>query len=327
MRGKIPTNGWRRRGSSTLEYVLVIAAAVLFASLLYAAVSSDDIAGLLREKVIQALNGELMGDRKEIVKGDPGNGGLPEGGSLQPGNSSGGAPEGYPGVPNVSGGGSDGIQGETSPDKSSASQKPPSNPEAPSSTPKGEGNAFLGGFKTVGNVALDFIGYHDAKAALTGVDENGNKIGWGERILRGAMVLPIAKPVKGAKMAIKYGDDVLRFAKGKVDDLASRLKKKACACPKKVGKKTVLKQAQLPTKGKVRYVPPENWTPRQPLPKKRGGYVDKFGNIWTKGPSRTKGQPFEWDVQLSRTGKQQLGRFSRDGSHLNVSLDGRITHK
>lgn len=94
-----------------------------------------------------------------------------------------------------------------------------------------------------------------------------------------------------------------------------------------MAKKGVLKNAQLPTTGKIRYVPPKNWTPSQPLPKMNGGVVDRFGNTWTKGPSRTTGQAFEWDVQLSNTGKGQLGRFSRDGSHLNVSLDGRITHK
>lgn len=91
--------------------------------------------------------------------------------------------------------------------------------------------------------------------------------------------------------------------------------------------KSVLKGAQLPTKGKIRYVPPSNWSPSEPLPKMNGGYKDRFGNLWTKGSSRTQGQSFEWDVQLSRTGKNQLGHFSRDGSHLNVSLDGKITHK
>jgi hypothetical protein len=36
---------------------------------------------------------------------------------------------------------------------------------------------------------------------------------------------------------------------------------------------------------------------------------------WNRtGPSRTAGQPFEWDVQLP------------DGRHLNVSLHGEITH-
>uniref|UniRef100_UPI0036DCB42C polymorphic toxin type 17 domain-containing protein n=1 Tax=Photorhabdus sp. RM322S TaxID=3342825 RepID=UPI0036DCB42C len=89
-----------------------------------------------------------------------------------------------------------------------------------------------------------------------------------------------------------------------------------------------LKYVQLPTEGKIRFVPPEDYIPHSPL--RRGinkGYIDKFGNEWTKGPSRTQGQPFEWDVQLSSQGKTQLGWASRDGKHLNVSLDGKITHK
>ncbi|EQB89250.1 hypothetical protein J2Z44_004291 [Clostridium punense] len=94
-----------------------------------------------------------------------------------------------------------------------------------------------------------------------------------------------------------------------------------------VGKKTIIKSKGLPTKGKIRYVPPKNWTTSQPLPRSGAGFTDRFGNVWTKGPSRTAGQAFEWDVQLSKSGKSQLGHFSRDGSHLNISLDGKITHK
>ncbi|MFI6618878.1 polymorphic toxin type 17 domain-containing protein [Streptomyces sp. NPDC050528] len=32
-------------------------------------------------------------------------------------------------------------------------------------------------------------------------------------------------------------------------------------------------------------------------------------------------------MQLSKLGRAKLGWLSRDGSHLNVSLDGEITHK
>ena len=93
------------------------------------------------------------------------------------------------------------------------------------------------------------------------------------------------------------------------------------------GTKTKLKAADLPTKGKIRYIPPKNWSPSEPLPRtENGGYLDRFGNEWVRGPSRTQGQPFEWDVQLSNTGKSQLGWASRDGAHVNVSLDGKITH-
>lgn len=121
------------------------------------------------------------------------------------------------------------------------------------------------------------------------------------------------KVVKGGTKVVKAIDKANDVAKGTVKSIPSI--------------KSVIKGAQLPNSGKIRYVPPSNWSPSQPLPKTNGGYIDKFGNVWIKGPSRTKGQSFEWDVQLSRTGKNQLGHLSRDGSHLNVSLDGKITHK
>ena len=89
-----------------------------------------------------------------------------------------------------------------------------------------------------------------------------------------------------------------------------------------------INHVKLPNQGKIRYIPPEDYSPSQPLPRgPNNGYIDKFKNEWVKGPSRTAGQEFEWDVQLSRTGKSQLGWATRDGSHLNVSLDGKITHK
>ncbi len=89
------------------------------------------------------------------------------------------------------------------------------------------------------------------------------------------------------------------------------------------GLKSAIKKKGLPTEGKIRFVPPEG---TNKLTTKDGGYVDKFGNIWKKGPSRTKGEPFEWDVQLSREGKESIGWLSREGSHVNVSMDGKVTH-
>jgi hypothetical protein len=92
-----------------------------------------------------------------------------------------------------------------------------------------------------------------------------------------------------------------------------------------------LRVAQLPSRGRIRYVPPEGYSPRMPLPRARlngrSGFVDRFGNVWAKGGSRTAGEPFEWDVQLSRTGRAQIGWLSREGSHVNVSLNGRVTHR
>jgi hypothetical protein len=96
--------------------------------------------------------------------------------------------------------------------------------------------------------------------------------------------------------------------------------------------KGLIKQEGLPTKGKLRYVPPKKLhsfdrLPHEKLPGRKIGFIDRFGNLWVKGESRTKGQPYEWDVQLSKQGIQQVGWMTRDNSHLNVSLDGRVTHK
>ena len=89
-----------------------------------------------------------------------------------------------------------------------------------------------------------------------------------------------------------------------------------------------LKDAQLPTQGKIRFVPRKGYKPENQLPRGNGGsYIDRFDNKWTKGSSRTKGQEFEWDVQLSKKGKSKIGWATRDRSHANVSLDGKITHK
>jgi len=89
-----------------------------------------------------------------------------------------------------------------------------------------------------------------------------------------------------------------------------------------------IKDAGLPHSGKIRYVPRKGYDPRNPLPRgPNNGYRDRFGNEWVKGSSRTAGDAYEWDVQLSTTGRSQLGRFSRDARHLNVSPRGHITHR
>ena len=88
-----------------------------------------------------------------------------------------------------------------------------------------------------------------------------------------------------------------------------------------------LKAAELPTSGRIRFVPPKNYSPSSPLTRgPQNGYIDRFGNEWVRGPSRTAGEAFEWDVQLSNRGREMLGWLSREGNHVNVSLGGRVTH-
>lgn len=67
-------------------------------------------------------------------------------------------------------------------------------------------------------------------------------------------------------------------------------------------------------------MPQRNYSPSEPLRKgDRGGFIDRFGNEWQKGSSRTIGYTFEWDVQLSTKGRAKLGWASKNGQYLNVS--------
>ena len=87
-----------------------------------------------------------------------------------------------------------------------------------------------------------------------------------------------------------------------------------------------IKHENLPTRGKVRFVPPKNWDPSNPKRGTSHGFIDKWGNEWVDGPSRTRGEAWEWDVQLSKKGKAHFGWASADGNHLNVSFQGIVTH-
>lgn len=98
--------------------------------------------------------------------------------------------------------------------------------------------------------------------------------------------------------------------------------------PKRPSKSYWIRKAQLPQEGGIRFIPPRKWNPSEGLKRTGDGYRDKFGNTWVEGPSRTAGEPFEWDVQLSEKGRNQLKNWLKDKNqtYLNVSLRGRVTH-
>ena len=132
------------------------------------------------------------------------------------------------------------------------------------------------------------------------------------------------KITKGGKVLIQITDKVVsKEAKVAIAKAGGRVVEKTV--------KTIsgaIKAARLPSTGKIRFVPrPADVKNGNILRASKEGYVDKFGNVWRKGASRTKGQAFEWDVELSKTGKAQLGSLSKKGNHANVSLDGKITHQ
>ena len=132
-------------------------------------------------------------------------------------------------------------------------------------------------------------------------------------------------------------EDPIRFASGTlalhsyVEDSNSWVDVLGLSSYKK-SSKSLLKKAKLPRKGKMRFIPSKSDLMRGKLSTQKvgneTGFVDKFGNVWLKGTSRTNGEAFEWDVQLTKTRGELFKRsgLSSDGKHLNVSLQGRITH-
>lgn len=152
-----------------------------------------------------------------------------------------------------------------------------------------------------------------------------------------------AKPVKVLKAVteafpalkrLSSIDDVLNALKHvdlkaptRVDDALGTLNHLHRRAQRAYGKPRWLERARqlgLPTDGPVPFVPPKNWSatvPQTDVVNGRKGYVDAFGNVWSKGPGRG-GDPWEWDVQVL----SGMRRLTRDGAHLNVSRHGRITH-
>ena len=88
-----------------------------------------------------------------------------------------------------------------------------------------------------------------------------------------------------------------------------------------------LKEVQLPTEGDVVFVLDKKYHPQMPLPRgDNNGFRDEMHIEWVKGPSRTAGDDFEWDVQLSKKGLKCYDSVRKGRNHLNVSPEGRIKH-
>lgn len=89
----------------------------------------------------------------------------------------------------------------------------------------------------------------------------------------------------------------------------------------------LLKKAKLPTDGRFRFMADGK---DLKFNKSLNGYVDRFGNIWKKGPYHgdpSKGFTFEWDVQLSEQGMKAWGKFTKNSkNYINVAPDGSLSH-
>lgn len=104
--------------------------------------------------------------------------------------------------------------------------------------------------------------------------------------------------------------------------------------PKKATAKDRIKEEGLPTEGDFPFEAPKRYKPSEELPVVREGrtkgYLDRFGNIWKKGPYHGKPGPnapaHEWDIQLSEAGRRMWGRFARGKGYINVRPDGMLSH-
>jgi len=158
---------------------------------------------------------------------------------------------------------------------------------------------------------------------LSGDFKIGRQLSTGERVFSGAEAVI---GVFGIRSAIKGSNPIFTSGKSATGGyFQGRQSLGAAAAETRSGVKGLLKDAGLPHTGRVRFVPEANALNTGIRTAPQGGFIDKFGNIWQRPRGNIVGD-LHWDVQLSPTGKSQLGWASKSGNHLNVSRDGRIVH-
>ncbi|MBN8604867.1 MAG: hypothetical protein J0M26_27950, partial [Planctomycetes bacterium] len=146
-----------------------------------------------------------------------------------------------------------------------------------------------------------------------------------KQLLDNADDVPLQKVVNDAPKGTGVVDDAIRSADR---DFAPGSLSAAKSWTRSGRLRAYQRDYNLPIrKGYARYIPPDSWSPNQALPRgQNGGFIDKFGNEWVQGVSRTPGQLWEWDVQLGRNASIYFRDKARGGTHVNVSWDGEITH-
>jgi RHS repeat-associated protein len=156
-----------------------------------------------------------------------------------------------------------------------------------------------------------------AVAGSVADDAAGELIGVNPTALRGGINLISRRSLRSGKGQVPVPRGTEYFV--------GRQSLGAAAAPTRTGLKGLLKDAGLPTRGRIRFVPEPNALNTGIRKAPGGGFIDRFGNVWRRPRGQIVGEA-HWDVQLSPTGRNQLGWASRTGEHLNVSRDGRIVH-
>ncbi|MFC4075492.1 DUF4244 domain-containing protein [Salinithrix halophila] len=226
-----------RKGASTVEYVIILAAAALIGGFLYTAVTSDQTESTIQQKIDDAIEGNVGGGQE--------NGAGSSLSEKEP-NNNGNRPHA---------------------DEKPSKEKKPTKTNAKSHQSSSKADDDSGGaydylasgemVDDAGYVAketLDFLFLDDLSGCINGKDTDGNKVSGFDRGIScvSAVPIPAAKLAKG----VKYGGKALDYtkkldnslsktqagkrlkkSKGKVDEVAERGKKKfKCACDDKVDK-------------------------------------------------------------------------------------------
>ena len=151
------------------------------------------------------------------------------------------------------------------------------------------------------------------KEVVEGIIESGPTLGTGAVVKVAGKTLKMAKAAGVSKKAAQATEASKKVVQG--SKVAGQ------------GVTSAIKKAGLPSEGKIRFIPRSSDVQSGKILKQGGGYVDKFGNVWKKSKGDIIKGPLHWDVQLSQTGKTQLGHMSSSGgAHLNVTNYEEIHH-
>ncbi|MEH7230515.1 polymorphic toxin type 17 domain-containing protein, partial [Bacillus safensis] len=185
---------------------------------------------------------------------------------------------------------------------------------------------------TAENIILEYSGIYDGYRAVTGKDpETNQNISNTDQALSAVSIIPLMKIIKGGKYVFKIdqGKNVVkRVERGTNNDAYGGYYKRKQQRKEDYQNNisNPMTKANLPNKGSFRFIPGGEVK----LNKQLDGYVDKFGNVWVKGPYHgdpSKNFQFEWDVQLSEKGMKEWGKYTKNSKkYINVAPDGTLSH-
>ncbi|MCP3660026.1 MAG: hypothetical protein GY830_06825, partial [Bacteroidetes bacterium] len=133
--------------------------------------------------------------------------------------------------------------------------------------------------------------------------------------------------LEGADIVVGTIPIIKNYAKGVVKGTkygVKKLRNSSYIKNRRISIKKMVKSKGLPTKGKIRFVPREADKKMGRILEKKGGYLDKFGNVWKKDMKHKD----HWDIIDPRTNKKIKAKitYKKDSFKVtkNVDLKGKL---